>query len=95
MATSPLLELLKRLADAKVELVLIGGMAATVHGTTTVTYDLDVCVKFDTGTCERILTALRGLDPRQRMRPDRLPLPDDPARNGGGAATTAGGIPQC
>ncbi|MBL8950879.1 MAG: hypothetical protein JNK82_08890 [Myxococcaceae bacterium] len=54
-------------------------MAATVHGTTTVTYDLDVCVKFDAVTCERILGALRGLDPRQRMRPDRLPLPDDPA----------------
>ena len=73
MAT-PLLDLLKRLADAKVEFVLVGGMAATVHGASIVTDDLDICVSFDLATCERILLALAGLDPYERMRPDRRPL---------------------
>lgn len=77
MAT-PLLDLLKRLAEAEVDLVVVGGMAATIHGVTTVTYDLDVCVSFDQETCARILTAVRDLDPRHRMRPDRLELSTDP-----------------
>jgi hypothetical protein len=78
MAT-PLLDLLKRLADAEVDCVVVGGMAATIHGVTSVTYDLDVCVCFDLETCQRILTALRDLDARHRMRPDRLPLSTDPS----------------
>ena len=31
MAT-PLLDLLKRLSEAQVDLVVVGGMAATIHG---------------------------------------------------------------
>lgn len=78
MAT-PLLDLLKRLSDAGVRFVVVGGMAATIHGVTVVTYDVDVCVRFDAETATGIYAALRGLDPRHRMRADRLPLSPDPA----------------
>jgi hypothetical protein len=77
MATQSL-ELLRRLADARVDFVVVGGMAATFHGTTIVTDDLDVCVRFDLETCGRLLTALSGVDARERMRPDRRPLATDP-----------------
>lgn len=46
----------KRIADAKVDFVVVGGVAATIHGVTLVTYDLDVCVRFDLETCTRIST---------------------------------------
>jgi hypothetical protein len=76
MAT-PILDLLKRLADARIDFVLVGGMAATVHGSTLVTHDIDVCVRFDLETSRRILVALEGLKPEHRMRPDHLALPAD------------------
>ena len=43
------------------------------------TYDLDVCVRLDEPTAARIVHALSGLDPRHRMRPDRLPVTLDTA----------------
>lgn len=42
----PLLLILKRLVDRKVEFVLIGGMAAIAHGAEVVTQDVDVCIPF-------------------------------------------------
>lgn len=36
-------ELTRRLVEAKVEFVLIGGFAAVAHGVTLVTRDLDIC----------------------------------------------------
>jgi predicted nucleotidyltransferase len=77
MATQSL-ELLRRLAEAGVEFVVVGGMAATFHGTTIVTDDLDVCVRFDLETCSRLLAALAGLEARERMRVERRPLATDP-----------------
>jgi len=31
------------LCDARVDFVVIGGLAATLHGSAQVTYDLDIC----------------------------------------------------
>lgn len=78
MATQSL-ELLRILTEAGIDFVVVGGIAATFHGTTIVTDDLDVCVRFNLETCQRILAALANLDPRHRMRADRLPLSTDPA----------------
>jgi len=36
-------QLLKRLCEANVEFVIVGGFAATLHGSTLLTRDLDVC----------------------------------------------------
>ncbi|HUB08501.1 MAG TPA: hypothetical protein VMB50_15960 [Myxococcales bacterium] len=72
------LDLLRRLADHGVEFVLVGGMAAAAHGSSVVTEDVDICIRFDLATLERLLAALRDSHPRQRMRPQRDPLSDDP-----------------
>jgi hypothetical protein len=79
----PLLTILKRLLDQKVELVIVGGMAAMYHGSTVVTQDIDFCVPFDVPTMAGIIEALRPIKPTFRMRPDRMPMYDDPARLAG------------
>lgn len=65
------LALLQRLSRQSVDFVLIGGMAAVVHGAASVTEDVDVCVRFDHETLRRLLLALEGTNPRQRMHPAR------------------------
>ncbi len=76
MTQSP--QLLKLLVDGGVDFVVVGGIAAIFHGAQLVTFDLDVCVRFDADTCGRLIRVLAPLDPRHRMRPDRLPLSPDP-----------------
>ena len=70
-----LLLLLKRLSDCGVNFTLIGGMAAIAHGSSMVTKDVDVCSPMIEANLARILSALRDLHPRHRMRPD-LAVPD-------------------
>jgi hypothetical protein len=76
----PLLMILKRLIDQRVELVIVGGMAAMCHGSLIVTQDIDFCVPFDVPTMSRIIAALGAIKPTFRMRPDRMPMYDDPDR---------------
>jgi hypothetical protein len=66
-------ELTRRLVEAQVEFVLIGGFAAVAHGTTLVTRDVDICCRFSEVNLRRIQKAVRGLNPVHRSRPD-LPL---------------------
>ncbi len=73
------LDLLRRLTEEDVDFVLVGGMAAAAHGSLTVTEDVDVCTHFEKENLRRLLSALRGTSPRQRMRPDRPPLSNDPS----------------
>lgn len=74
------LELLRRLTEARVEFVLVGGMAAVAHGSASVTEDVDVCIRFDAQTLTRVFEALRGTNARERMNSARAPLGDDPLR---------------
>ena len=76
----PLFQILQRLSDCHVEYVLIGGMAAIVHGSALATQDVDVCAPMTNENLDRIHAALEGLDARFRMRPDKMPLWDDPTR---------------
>ena len=66
-------ELTRRLIEARVEFVLVGGFAAVAHGVTLVTRDVDVCCRFNEANLNRIEKALAGLHPAHRSRPD-LPL---------------------
>jgi len=66
-------QLLARLIRADVEFVLVGGLAASIHGSSLVTRDLDVCCRFDEVNLMRLQEALQDLHPVHRMRPD-LPL---------------------
>ena len=81
MASTPrIFELLKRLNDAGVEYVVVGGVAAVLHGSPRTTLDVDVCTSLSGPNLSRIVSMLRGISPKFRMRPDKPPMPDDPAR---------------
>lgn len=52
MSDHPALEgdqILRALLDTHVDFVLIGGLAAQVHGSPSLTRDVDVCVNLDHG----------------------------------------------
>lgn len=63
-------KLLARLLDHRVEFVVVGGYAATAHGASYVTYDLDICAPCtmaDESNLRRLHTALADLHPHHRM----------------------------
>lgn len=66
--------LLRRLADHGVEFVLVGGVAATVHGSTRLTQDLDLVHDRSPANLERLATALADLSPYPRGAPPGLPF---------------------
>src|SRR5712671_5618039 len=68
-----LAELTKRLIEAQVEFVLVGGFAALAHGSLRSTRDVDVCCRFSEANLMRIQKALDGLHPVHFPRTD-LPL---------------------
>ena len=58
--------MLSALADHEVRFILIGGMAAVLHGDVGVTVDIDVVPERSDENLERLAEALRGLDARLR-----------------------------
>ncbi len=58
--------MLSALADAGVRFILIGGMAAVLHGDVGVTVDIDVVPERSEENLERLAEALRDLDARIR-----------------------------
>jgi len=72
-----ILQLLHKLQIEQVEFVLIGGMAASLHGSAVITLDLDICLSFTKENNIKLVKALKDVDPRFRMTPNRKPLPLD------------------
>jgi hypothetical protein len=66
--------ILRRLVESQFEFVLIGGLAAVVHGVTLVTRDADICCRFDAGNLFKLQSILADHHPVHRMTPQRLPL---------------------
>ncbi len=68
--------ILDALAAERVRFVLIGGMAAVLHGDVGVTLDIDITPGVDEANLDRLARALRGLDARIRAEgvPDGLPF---------------------
>ena len=66
--------ILERLIQNGVEFVIVGGFAATAHGSTYVTQDLEICCPFNAENLVRLGEALEGLHPFHRMTPARIPL---------------------
>ena len=66
--------LLARLIERQVEFVLVGGFAATTYGSTLLTQDVDVCLRFSPDNLMRLQEALADLHPVHCMTPRRLPL---------------------
>ena len=65
------LELLSRYG---VECVIIGGVAAALHGSSTPTYDLDVCYARDPANLDRLAQALTAVHATLRGAPAGLPF---------------------
>jgi len=53
---------LELLVGREVQFVLIGGLAARLHGSPTVTMDIDICPARDTDNLGRLAGALRAMD---------------------------------
>jgi hypothetical protein len=62
------------MCDAEVEFVVVGGVAATIHGSAHATYDLDVCYSRTKGNLTRLKSALEPYRPRPRGFPKELPF---------------------
>jgi predicted nucleotidyltransferase len=67
-------ESLKLLGQHNVECVIIGGVAATLHGATILTNDLDVCYARSAGNLEKLATMLQSVDARLRNAPPEIPF---------------------
>ncbi|MDT4967142.1 MAG: hypothetical protein QOJ64_1879 [Acidobacteriota bacterium] len=62
------------LAARGVEFVIVGGVAMTLHGSSSVTFDLDVCYARSNENLQRLVTALAQHQPRPRGLPEELPF---------------------
>ena len=67
------LQLIPRLREARVEFVIIGGVAAIFHGVENATMNLDVVAPMRLESLQRLISALAEIHPKFRMRPD-LPV---------------------
>lgn len=67
-------ELLRRLVAARVEFVVVGGVAARTYGSAMGTDDLDIAAPFTVENLRRVLDAVGGLHPRYAMTVDKRPL---------------------
>ena len=67
-------QLLRLLTDNEVEFIIVGGAAATAHGSARLTFDLDIVYKRSKENIARLVNALRPLDPYLRGAPPGLPF---------------------
>ena len=70
--------LLQTLVEAKVEFVLVGGLAVALHGYQRVTMDVDVVLAMDDGNLQRFLSIARtsGLRPTMPVEIESLAKPE-------------------
>ena len=66
--------LLEALLRAKVDFVIVGGLAAVLHGSTLLTRDLDICIPLGSKSILRLQEAIEVLHPRVRSGADLVPL---------------------
>jgi hypothetical protein len=74
-------EIVATLAAHRVRYVMIGGLAAVLHGSPTVTADADICPDRSPSNLQRLVAALEEMHARIRTadEPDGLELPFDAA----------------
>jgi hypothetical protein len=90
------LSALRTFARHRVRCVLVGGFGARLHGSPTLTNDLDLCHDREPANLERLAAALTELHARLRGAPDGLPfqLDAETLAKGGNFTfvTDAGGV---
>lgn len=67
-------KIIPALVKARVEFILVGGVAGVVHGAARVTYDVDVVYARDAANLERLVGALAPFEPYLRDVPPGLPF---------------------
>ena len=65
---------LRLLGESSVNCVIVGGVAAAIHGSSILTNDLDVCYGRDPANLERLAQALKSVHARLRNAPEGLPF---------------------
>lgn len=71
-------EILEALNQNQVEYIVVGGVAAVIHGAPTTTFDLDTLVRLNQANAERLTRALSQLDARFREHQNTIrPTIDD------------------
>ena len=65
------LDVLNTLAEDGVEFVIVGGVAARLHGSTRLTHDLDIVPKIDDVSWKRLIQAIWSLNTRPRIPKSR------------------------
>jgi predicted nucleotidyltransferase len=76
--------LLRALSDGHVAFILVGGVAATVHGSARLTQDVDVVYDRSPENLPRLVEALAALHPYLRGAPPGLPFQFDVPTIGAG-----------
>ena len=66
--------LIGALGNAGVEFIIVGGLAATIHGSSRLTQDIDAVYARSDENIERLATALRAHEPYLRGAPPNLPF---------------------
>jgi len=66
--------LIRLLSESKAEFIIVGGAAATAHGSARLTLDLDIVYNRSAGNIEAIVNALRPTEPYLRGAPPGLPF---------------------
>jgi len=66
--------LIAALVDARVEFIIVGGLAATAHGSARLTQDIDVVYSRSSENLDRLVSALAPFDPYLRGAPRGLPF---------------------
>lgn len=72
-----LTELIRRLYESGAEFSVIGGLAAVQHGSSYVTFDLDICARFSPQNLRKIESTIRDLHPRWRIKDVPFELEDE------------------
>jgi len=62
------------LAELNIEFVIIGGLAATLYGSSYLTQDLDICYARDADNLKRLADALQSINARLRGAPEGIPF---------------------
>ena len=74
MTSTDFFGVLEVLLRHEVDFVLVGGLAARLHGSPSVTIDVDVCPSRDRANLERLTEALRELEARLRTPDGDVPF---------------------
>ncbi len=62
------------LAQYQVDFIVVGGVAATLYGSSQVTQDLDICYSRDKANLERLANALQSINARLRGVAEDVPF---------------------